>query len=90
MKQTTKDRMKQAAKTAAKRGAKVFDAALVKAGEAAKGRQEKREHQATVDARKAKLKKVGKVAMVAGAAAATVIAARAVARNVRRGAALPD
>jgi hypothetical protein len=90
MKQITKDKMKQAAKAAAKRGVKAFDAALVRAGEAAKGRQEKREHQATVDARKAKFKKAGKVALIAGAAAATVVAARAVSRNVRRGATLPD
>lgn len=90
MRQITKDKMKQAAKAAAKRGAKVLDAALVKAGAAAKERQEKREHQATVDARKAKLKKAGKVVLIAGAAAATVVAARAVSRNVRRGATLPD
>jgi hypothetical protein len=90
MKRITKEKVKQVAKAAAKRGVKALDAALVKAGAAARERQQMREHKATVDARKAKLKKVGKAAMVAGAAAATVMAARVVARNVRRGATLPD
>jgi hypothetical protein len=90
MKRITKEKVKQVAKAAAKRGVKALDAALVKAGAAARERQQMREHKATLDARKAKLKKVGKVAIVAGAAAATVVAARAVARNVQRGATLPD
>lgn len=55
------------------------DAALVKAGEAAKMRQRKR-------TTKHALKTAGKIALVTGAAAATVVTVRAVARNARRGA----
>ena len=85
----TKGAMKTAAKVAMAKavtvGAKKIkqfaiatDAALVKAGRAAQLRQRKR-------ATKAVLRTAGKVALIAGGAAATVVAVRAVARNVRRG-----
>jgi len=64
-------------KALARRLAVAGDAALVEAGHAAERRQQAR-------AVKQTLKKVGRVALVAGAAVATVAAARAVTR--RRGA----
>jgi hypothetical protein len=63
-------------KTMAQRLAIAADAALVEAGRSAERRQRAR-------AVKTTLKKVGRMALVAGAAVATVAAARAVAR--RRG-----
>ena len=54
------------------------DAALIKAGKAASLRQRKR-------ARAAALKTAGRIALAAGAVAASVMTVRAVARNVRRG-----
>jgi hypothetical protein len=90
----TKRTLKTAAKMAAARarvaGAKTMkrmaiatDAALIKAGQAAQAREHKR-------AGKTALKAAGKIALAAGAAAATVVAARAIARNVKRGAMMPD
>lgn len=83
----TKQVIKMAARRALARarlaGAKALDAGLVKAGEDAKARQRKRTG-------KSGLKTAGKIVLVAGAAAATVAAARAVTRNVKRGATLPD
>jgi hypothetical protein len=63
-------------KAAAQRLAQVTDAVLVEVGHAAEKRQQKR-------AIRAGLRKAGKIALVTGATAATVFAARAVAR--RRG-----
>lgn len=68
---------KRAIKTTAKIAAAKADAFLVKTGQAAQMRQRKR-------ATKAALKTAGKVMLVAGTAAATVVTARAVMRNVRR------
>jgi hypothetical protein len=90
----TKQTLKSAAKLAAararmvgaktaKRMAVAADAVLIKAGKTAQARQHKR---AGMTALKAK----GKIALAAGAAAAAVVAARAIARNVKRGAAMPD
>ena len=62
----------------AKRMAVAADAALVAQGKAAKARQRKR-------ALKAALKIVGKTTLLAGAAAATVVAARAARGRARTG-----
>lgn len=67
---------RKAAARGMKRLAVVVDEALVKAGHAAEKRQSKRAHKAT-------LKTVGKVALVAGGAAATIAAARVIARRGR-------
>ena len=67
-------RARIAGKAAAKRFVAAADAELVKQGKAARGRQRKR-------AVKAALKKVVKTVAIAGIAAATVIAARAVRRR---------
>ena len=94
MKRITKRTLKAAAKLAAARarvaGAKTLkrmavaaDAALIKAGQAAQAREHKRTGERA-------LRAAGKIALAAGAAAATVVAARAIARNVKRGAAMPD
>ena len=56
------------------RAAGMVDAALVKAGKAAKARQRKR-------ARKTAFKTAGKIALAAGAVAATFIAGRAIKRK---------
>jgi len=85
MKTTTKRRIVTGAKMAAaaasvagrkaaKRVADVADGVLVKAGNAARHRQR-------VRATKATLKKVGKIALVTGAAAATVVGVRAAVRR---------
>ena len=66
-----------AGKRATKRLIEAADAALVAQGRAARARQRKR-------ARNAALKAVGKTMAVAGAAAGTVVAARAGARALRR------
>jgi hypothetical protein len=69
---------KKAAARKMKQLAVTLDEALVKAGHAAERRQTKR-------ARKAALKTAGKVALVAGGAAITIAAARAMARRGRSG-----
>ena len=66
-------RARVAAKVAAKRLLIATDATLVEQGKAARARQRKR-------AAKAALKKVAKTALIAGTAAATVIAIRAARR----------
>ena len=74
-------RARIAGKAAAKRVVAAADAELVKQGKAARARQRKR-------AVKAAFKKVVKTIAIAGTAAATVIAARATTRAVRRRAAV--
>ena len=70
----TKKRIKAAAKRTLQRLAIARDRALVEAGQAAERRERGRAVQAG-------LKKAGKVALVAGAAVASVAAARALARR---------
>lgn len=71
------DRARSAGEGARKRIATATDAALVRAGRAAKRRQRGR-------AVKSALKVAGKAALMAGATAATVVAGRAAVRAARR------
>jgi hypothetical protein len=71
------DRARSAGRVAKERLAAAADAALVKAGHAAKRRQRSR-------TLKSALKTAGKAAIVAGATAASVIAGRAAVRAVRQ------
>lgn len=71
------DRTRSAGEAARKRIITATDAALVRAGRAAKRRQRGR-------AAKSALKVAGKAALLAGATAATVVAGRAAMRAARR------
>lgn len=70
-------RIRTAGRKTAKQLVAAADAALVRAGDAAKARQRQR-------AMKTALKTAGKAAVVAGTAAATILAARAAVRAARR------
>jgi hypothetical protein len=74
---TTKQKLTAVAQHATTRLVAAADAALVAQGKAARARQRKR-------ALKAALKAVGKTVAMAGTAAATVMAARAIAGAMRR------